>query len=1250
MANKRFVWNIKGMMKDIGEAQFSNEYAFDITNMRLNGTHNSNELLSLVNEKGTIEVPYLNDDYVLGTPIGVIPIGDKMVLFSYFEGNTSINLITIKQGFAVPKLLADGEFGYTNDPNKFIDGFGVVENEHLWKVYFNYPGLPLRVLSFDPDNIQVVTDANQLNFSPSMTYSQSSTINITANKGGSGQFSTGTIQYAYRYYKYHGQASGLINLSNTEYIYGDPTKPAAYTVSINIDTLIDNSFPYDSIQIYCIQYTQLFAQPSVKLVYDGKLSSNIAIIDNGNIGSVVDPSLLGYFGAEEIYANDMEQKGGRMFIGGITLNNNKDKLLQLQSLILGNDVDDDTTSYANYKDIKTPFFMPNNYYRLGVQLMHKNGKWSDVLYINDKQAQDQPVVQGARGKVTVPNFSYKFPTHVDIEDYIAVRPVVVYPDANDRVVVCNAVACPTVYNVEQRNNGSSYAQSSWFWRPSGTSDELHRLNGQLAAFEDNAPLRNELPISNRYDNPFHVDAKMITLHSPDIEFGNVTAIDGSSINCRTIGKASITKFLVERNIESSTIPYSSDDASMALGFYNVDVSGDITNMAECNAPLAAPYWRSETKAQGEAGKIYGYMIYPWHQSGSITNDVAKDGNEASSVLYRNQTAIYRRAENKPLTSSDTTYNSIAQCRVSTNGSAYSIDNKIYTSNYNGSIAGNARIYRFETASGNYETQFDTHAITANGISHSPLMMTYSSTPHIVFNGDAAATLSTSGLPIMEVRRTNVDLSTLFGGRSDAALRNNHWSVAGDTVYFDKLGNHVVKWTVGDAFFSDYSCLKTYSPSLENTNQIVDILNVPIASYVNMNGRYDAFINSTKNIGQTPLTYNLINMACSNTQTLTNATTLDSRDDIKNYKNWVTWSEVKENGSSIDPWTNINFAASMEMDGVFGDVRSIYHYNDHLFVFQDKSVSRVNYNERVMMNTSDGVPVAIANSKAVDGYTSLSTVCGCQNKYCIAESPRGLFFVDHINNIPYRFDGGQTFDDVALSHGMKSWFKDYCKAITSTHFDMETNDIMYEMYHECMSFNTTLNTFVGLFPYDGNVKLNFNGEIIDFRHTIKKIPIEGGGYMPLDVAAPYRYRKGKYNFFYDETYPRQYSVELFVNDRGSISVDKIYNEISWDSDAYLDGEYINSTFDSLLVSTDYQAGESWLTTNSRDPKYRGTTLKKKFNIWRALIPRCIENRLYGRISDRMRGPWLKAKLSKNPSEDGNPNIKMKVHNIYVDYTE
>ena len=59
---------VRGMVKDLSESKFSNEFVFDALNIRVTAREQDTSLLSITNEKGTkeIELDYKIEGTVLG--------------------------------------------------------------------------------------------------------------------------------------------------------------------------------------------------------------------------------------------------------------------------------------------------------------------------------------------------------------------------------------------------------------------------------------------------------------------------------------------------------------------------------------------------------------------------------------------------------------------------------------------------------------------------------------------------------------------------------------------------------------------------------------------------------------------------------------------------------------------------------------------------------------------------------------------------------------------------------------------------------------------------------------------------------------------------------------------------------------------------------------------------------------------------------------------------------------------------------
>ena len=110
-------------------------------------------------------------------------------------------------------------------------------------------------------------------------------------------------------------------------------------------------------------------------------------------------------------------------------------------------------------------------------------------------------------------------------------------------------------------------------------------------------------------------------------------------------------------------------------------------------------------------------------------------------------------------------------------------------------------------------------------------------------------------------------------------------------------------------------------------------------------------------------------------------------------------------------------------------------------------------------------------------------------------------------------------------------------------------------------------------------------------------------------------------FFGEYKP--YSITVVANSDGPN--DKVFNTVEFRADSY-DGDDLvyNKTFDTLDVYNEYQHGKVTLTNIIGKP----SSLKRKFRVWRANIPRANTpiNGITSNNRDRIRNTWAYIKLS------------------------
>lgn len=479
---------------------------------------------------------------------------------------------------------------------------------------------------------------------------------------------------------------------------------------------------------------------------------------------------------------------------------------------------------------------------------------------------------------------------------------------------------------------------------------------------------------------------------------------------------------------------------------------------------------------------------------------------------------------------------------------------------------------------------------------------------------------------------NDNVQNRFGGQTEEAFENNTWLPCGDPISLVDTNNEAkssvtIRWEEGDTYFQRYDHIKTYPFTLEDQNAVTDIVSFMCETRVNIDGRYDRNRGQTSNFSVTPENFNLMNDVYSQPNNFFNYRTINpNKLNLDNFHNSITWTKTKTAGELVDTWTNITLASTLDFDGDKGYVRSLKRLNNNIIAFQDKGISQVLYNENMQIASTEGVPIEIANSGKVNGKRYITDRIGCTNKWSICETPNGIYFIDDITKGIFLFNG--QLNNISDKLGFHSWINKVSDEVNIwnpvdfdgfvTYYDKVNGDVFFINKNECLGFSEPLGKFSSFYSYESTPYFANLGD--------KGIWIRDGKL--------WLHNEGDYNMFFG-TYQPFYTTVIANPD---MTKDKIFNTLEFRADSWdKEGNLLNTTFDTLNVWNEYQEGISTL-SNTLD---RPSSLKKKFRIWRANIPRAKAN---GR--DRMRNPWLYIKLSM---EEENVN-KTVLHDMIVHYFE
>ena len=587
-------------------------------------------------------------------------------------------------------------------------------------------------------------------------------------------------------------------------------------------------------------------------------------------------------------------------------------------------------------------------------------------------------------------------------------------------------------------------------------------------------------------------------------------------------------------------------------------------------------------------------------------------------------------------------------------------------------------------------------------------MKYKSPRHLVFGADSL-NWEEASLPVVELRRNwsvASRLDKMFGGRSADALKENVWIPCGKPVrLWDgkmeggraeyKDVTYYYEW--GDTYYQRWDCLKTYAFTPEDINQIVEIGSFMLETRVNIDGRYDRNRGQMDNLYMSPRNFNLLNPVYSQKDNFFSYRIQDS-DFYKDRRfcNQITWSLPKTSGAEVDKWTNVTLASILEMDGDKGSIRKIVKFNDQLLCFQDMGISQILYNENTQISTAEGVPIEIANSGKVQGKRYISDSIGCSNKWSMAQTLGGIYFMDSINKHIFVYNG--QLNNLSATYGFNAWSKRNIPAEEDvvwtplfresvgrssfvSYYDKLNQDVLFINKDTALAFSERLGAFTSFYDYGGSPFFcNLQDTGIWFRNESRQITPSAQA-EPIDIPTIriYRHQGGEHCNFFGTIKP--YWMTLVANPEPQL--DKVFTNLEFRACVDGDGVYENSQFTpfepftGLETWNEHQHGYTDLTIATGHDSFKHpindttASLKRKFRIWRCDIPRnnCLldtdhaaydsghnsklpyaydseisVSRLERKPTDRMRNTWLYLKLY------GVSPLRTEIHDVIITYFE
>lgn len=663
----------KGIKRDTHPIHQDASFLWDALNIRFTKKDN-NSFLTMTNERGPLRLKLnIKGKYYLGHCI----LGKYLILFtttedgvddySLYTGKDYIIRITKEGGNYISEVLFEGALNFKK--KHLIQTLGNYESPLVQKVYWTDGYNQPRFINIVADklynkDLSTITDYKELypegnfDFVPNLLLNEE----VSVSKVVGGQFSPGTIQYAFTYYNKYGQESNIFYTTPLLYIspYNRGGNPEETVNNAFIISIKNTETKFDYLRVYSIHRTSQNTTPQLKVVQDILLQKDInseinekevVFTDTGTTGYTEDPSKLLFIGGEEIIAECFCEKDNTLFLGNIELKKPYIST-QIKDLIKQHKDDISITEFGRTLNIDNNIkpnkqfelntcksitsFRKDNYYRLGIQFQYKTGKWSEPIFLKDIQISSNNNRVNDNGNIELNSLKLDLKNDVleriitiaKNSEFKKIRGVVVLPKPHERIIITQGVINPTVFEIHDRYNNAPFAQASWFFRPLSSSSLDSYTTPVTSSSLRKIASRPYQPLNyTLYEHAFSDTDSSDNYLNEEVQGEGNLLLD--KLGRRTLKSKSI-EYMVDQSIltlNSPELEFEEITSSIEQEFVDISITGliyDIKYLSDINVDtLTPPPTFGNSNSQGfmkiipTGDRLYNEALY---QSSVLKND------------------------------------------------------------------------------------------------------------------------------------------------------------------------------------------------------------------------------------------------------------------------------------------------------------------------------------------------------------------------------------------------------------------------------------------------------------------------------------------------------------------------------------------------------------------------------------------------------------------------------------------------------